>query len=44
MIDVLACLLASTLVAMEITVSGLIKLGDYPSELVEKVATCIPIA
>ena len=42
-IDVPASLLASTLVAMEITVSGLMKLRDYPTELVEKVATCIPI-
>ena len=41
-IDVPASLLASTLVAMEITVSGLMKLRDYPTELVEKVATCIP--
>ena len=42
-IDVPASLLASTLVAMEITVSGLMKLRDYPTELAEKVATCILI-
>ena len=42
MFDVPADLLASTLVAMEISVSGLMKLGDYPNELLEKVATCIP--
>lgn len=35
--DVPANLLASTLVAMEITVSCLMKLGDYSNELVEKV-------
>jgi hypothetical protein len=40
MFDVPASLLASTLVAMEISVSGLMKLGDYPSELLEKVAAC----
>ena len=39
MFDVPANLLALTLVAMEISVSGLMKLGDYPSELLEKVAT-----
>ena len=44
MFDVPADLLASTLVAMEISVSGLMNLGDYPNELLEKVATCITTA
>ena len=42
-LDVPASLLASTLVAMEITISGLMKLGGYPSELLEMVANYIPI-
>ena len=35
--DVPVSLLASTLVAMEMTVNCLMKLGDYPRELLEKV-------
>ena len=35
--DMPASLLASTLVSMEITVNSLMKLGDYPSEVLEKV-------
>ena len=35
--DVPASLSASTLVAMEITVSCLLKLGEYPNDLMEKV-------
>ena len=40
-LGVTASLLASTLLAMEITVSALTKLGDYPDELLEKVSTTL---
>ena len=36
-LDVSANLLASSLVAMEITVGALMKLGDSPGEILEKV-------